>query len=52
MAEGLKEMGRIFVEFGAPAQGVENSEAAKKTMEDAMMRVVEKRQAQDDAIYG
>ncbi|CAD7704560.1 unnamed protein product [Ostreobium quekettii] len=52
-AEGLKELGKIFVEYGSQGTGtgVENTEGAKKTMEDAMMRVVEKRHAQDDAMH-
>eukprot|EP00891_Asterochloris_glomerata_P009342 jgi/Astpho2/9342/Aster-07279 len=54
-AQGLRQLGRIFLEVGTAAtQGpaTRTADDAKQQMENAMMRVIEKRHAQDDAVYG
>lgn len=50
-AEGLRIMGGIFCQHGMPTISRGNENNAKQTLEEAMLRVVEKRNAADDAMY-
>ncbi|GMH45279.1 hypothetical protein BSKO_13236 [Bryopsis sp. KO-2023] len=54
-AEGLREMGKIFCEVGGnpreSGRGNGGSDA-KQTIEDAMLKVVEKRHQMDEKIHG
>lgn len=51
-AEGLKEMGKIFTKAGTPeAADQQGTENAKETIENAMLKVVEKRHKMDDEMH-
>lgn len=52
LAQGLSEMGRIFSEAGTPARSDTAQPSAKQTVEDAMLKVVEKRHQMDEKLYG
>lgn len=55
-AEALRIMGGIFCQRGLPriskGEGVNEGANAKNALEQAMLKVVEKRNAMDDALYG
>lgn len=51
-AEGLKEMGKIFTIAGTlEATNQQGATTAKETIENAMLKVVEKRHQMDDKMH-